>query len=74
MGFCMVVRGWGLVHRIRYLVEKKLTESNASSPETAVTADEAELTITERRWLLYLAGGMSRIKKTEDDRYYLRQQ
>lgn len=69
----MVLKGWGLVHKIRYLVEKKLIESNASSPETAVTPDEADLTAAERQWLIYLAGGLSRIKKTEDDRYYLRE-
>jgi len=69
----MILKDWSLIHKVRYIVEKKLAESQASSPDTAVTPDEAELTITECRWLIYLAGGLSRIRKTQDDRYYLRQ-
>lgn len=66
-------RGEGEAERFRYLVEGKLAKCNASSPETAVTADEADFTFSERSWLLYLTGGAtSKIRKTFDHRYYLR--
>ena len=66
-------RGEGEAQRFRYFVEGKLARCNASSPETAVTADEADFTFSERGWLLYLAGGAtSKIRKTLDHRYYLR--
>jgi len=66
-------RGEGEAERFRYLVEGKLAKCNASSPETAVTADEADFTFSERSWLLYLTGGAtSKIRKTVDHRYYLR--
>ena len=63
-----------LVQRIRCSIESKLAEANDPSAETAVTPDEAELTLSERNWLTYFAGGItSRIGKTKDYRYYLRQ-
>jgi len=66
-------KGEGEAQRFRYLVEEKLAKRNASSPETAVTADEADFTFPERSWLLYLTGGAtSKIRKTVDHRYYLR--
>ena len=66
-------RGEGEAQRFRYLLEEKLAKCNASSPETAVTADEADFTFSERSWLLYLTGGAtSKIRKTIDHRYYLR--
>ena len=67
-------RGEGEAQRFRYFVEGKLAKCNASSPETAVTADEADFTFSERSWLLYLTGGAtSKIRKTVDHRYYLRE-
>lgn len=66
-------RGEGEAQRFRYLLEEKLAKCNASSPETAVTADEADFTFPERSWLPYLSGGAtSKIRKTIDHRYYLR--
>ncbi len=63
----------GIVYRVRYSVEHKLTKANASSVKTAVTPDNADLTLLEREWLTYLTGGMtSQIRKTSDNRYYLR--
>ena len=64
---------WGLVHKMRYLIIMKLTEAGASAVETAVTPEEANLTIPERRWLIYLSGGMSsQIRKAGKGRYYVR--
>jgi len=67
-------RGEGAAQKFRYLIEEKLARCNASSPETAVTPDEADFTFSERSWLLYLTGGAtSKIRKTLDHRYYLRE-
>ena len=58
---------------MRWLIEGKLSEVNALTTDTAVTADEAGLSFSEVNWLLYLTGGMgSKIRKTENGRYYLR--
>jgi len=41
--------------------------------ENAATPDEANLTLSERRWLIYVVDGMtSKTRKTPDYRYYLR--
>lgn len=67
------MRSIGLAQKFEYAIERKLAEANAFSVESAVTPDEADLTLVERRWLIYLSGGMaSRIRKTRDRRYYLR--
>jgi len=58
---------------MRWSIEEKLSRANASTFETAVTADEAGLSFSECNWLLYLTGGMtSKIRKTAGGRYYLR--
>ncbi len=50
----------------------KIERSGATSKEKAVTAEEAELNVQEQQWLNYFAGGLlSKIKKTEDKRYYI---
>ncbi len=50
----------------------KIEQSGATSKEKAVTAEEAELNVQEQQWLNYFAGGLlSKIKKTEDKRYYI---
>ena len=70
----MFSRGEGAAQSFRYSIEGKLSKCSASSPETAVTPDEADFTFSERSWLLYLAGGAtSTIRKTVDHRYYLRE-
>jgi len=57
---------------MRYMIVSKLTEAGAISEENAIAPDDAHLTLPERGWLRYLAGGlMSRIRKTRDGRYYL---
>jgi len=65
--------GAALVYKMRYLIIEKLKEAGAFSFETAVTPEEANLTIPECRWLTYLSGGMvSRIRKTRKGQYYVR--
>ena len=50
----------------------KIEKAGASSKEEAVTIEEADLDFEELQWLDYFAGGfLSRIKKTEDKRYYI---
>ena len=69
----MSFRGSGLVFKMRWTIEEKLSRVNALTVETAVTADEAGLSLSECNWLLYLTGGMtSKIRKTVGGRYYLR--
>ena len=63
---------YGHIAKIRFTIVSKLKEAGAISPRTAVTPIEAELDLEEARWLQYLAGGtLSKIKKTEDGRYYI---
>ena len=63
----------GIVEKVRLSIIDKLTSAGASSRENAVTPDEANLTLSERRWLIYVVGGMtSKVRKTADYRYYLR--
>ena len=63
----------GYAYKMQYLIVIKLTEAGAFSAKTAVTPEEANLTIPECRWLSYLTGGISsRIRKTERGRYYIR--
>ena len=69
----MALRELGLVQRIKFSIMKKLTQASAISQETAVTPEEAGLTLSERGWLLYFTGErVSKIRKTTDARYYLR--
>jgi hypothetical protein len=57
---------------MRYRIVSKIEKAGANSKEGAVTIEEAELDFEELQWLDYFAGGfLSRIKKTEDKRYYI---
>ena len=62
----------GIQFRMRYRIAFKIEKAGATSIEKAVTVEEAELDLEELQWLDYFAGGfLSRIKKTEDQRYYI---
>jgi hypothetical protein len=54
----------------RFTILAKLAKVGALSRETAVSPDKAHLDWREREWLVYLAGEMERIRKTEDGLYY----
>lgn len=54
----------------RFTILAKLDKAGALSRKTAVSPDKAGLNWREREWLVYLAGGMERIQKTEDGLYY----
>ena len=57
---------------MRYIIAFKIEKAGATSKERAVTIEEAKLDPQERSWLNYFAGAfMSKIKKTEDNRYYI---
>jgi len=57
---------------MRYRLVHKLERAGAISVVKAVTMKEAGLDGQEQLWLRYLGGGfLSRIKKTEDERYYV---
>ena len=50
----------------------KFKKAGATSWEKAVTFEEAKIDMQEYCWLDYFAGTfLARIKKTEDQRYYL---
>jgi hypothetical protein len=62
----------GIQFKMRYRIVSKIEKAGASSKEEAVTIEEADLDFEELQWLDYFAGGfLSRIKKTEDKRYYI---
>ena len=51
---------------------RKLAKVGATSIEQAVTFEEAKFSEQEQYWLNYFAGVfLGKIKKTENDRYYL---
>jgi hypothetical protein len=57
---------------MRYRIVSKIEQAGGTSREKAVTVEEAGLDLQERGWLPYFAGVfLGRIKKTEDNRYYI---
>ncbi|OYT50092.1 hypothetical protein B6U79_00395 [Candidatus Bathyarchaeota archaeon ex4484_231] len=72
MGGSTFLSVYGAIAKMRFAIIDKLKRAGAVSPETAVTPEEADLSLEEIRWLKYLAGGsLSTIKKTENGRYYV---
>ena len=70
----MSYKGAEVEFKKRWSIEEKLVRVNALNVKTAATAEEADLSFSERSWLLYLTGGMtSKIRKTVGNRYYLRE-
>jgi hypothetical protein len=62
----------GIQFRIGYRIAFKIEKAGATSKEKAVTIEEAKFDPQERSWLNYFAGAfMGKIKKTEDNRYYI---
>lgn len=62
----------GFQHVMRFRIVSKLKEAGAILKGKAVTVEEADLDMQERRWLRYFAGAfLGRIKKTKDRRYYV---
>ncbi len=62
----------GIQFRMRYRIASKIEKAGATSKEKAVTIEDAKLDLQERGWLNYFAGAfMGKIKKTEDNRYYI---
>ena len=58
---------------MQYKIVAKLEKVGATSKEQAVTIEKAGLDLEEQQWLNYVAGGLdSRVKKTKDNRYYIR--
>ena len=62
----------GIQFKMRQKILNKLEKAGAIGEEKAVTIKEAELDSKELNWLSYFAGGfLSKIKKTENQRYYI---
>jgi hypothetical protein len=57
---------------MRYRIVRRLEKAGAISKEKAVRIEEAGFDLQEQQWLGYFAGGLfSKIKKTQDKRYYI---
>ena len=64
--------GSGTLFAVQQSIIAKLITIDATSREKAVTIQEALLDKQEQNWLNYIAGGLfSKVKKTEDKRYYI---
>ena len=62
----------GFQFKMHYKILHKLRKAGALSKDSAVTIREAELDYQEQMWLDYFAGVfLGKIKKTEDQRYYI---
>ena len=58
--------------RMEYSIRDKLRSVGATSKDTAVTIEEANLNMKELNWLSCIAGGMfASVKKTRNKRYYI---
>jgi hypothetical protein len=63
---------YGFQFKMQQRLIQKFKKAEATSEETAVTFDEADLDLQEQYWLDYFAGSfLGRIKKTKDNRYYI---
>jgi hypothetical protein len=62
----------GIQFKIQSRLIRKFEKAGATSEETAVTFEEANLDVQEQYWLDYFAGSfLGSIKKTKDHRYYI---
>ena len=62
----------GIQFKMRNRLLKKFEQAGATSMETAVTFEQANLDEQEQYWLDYFAGSfLGCIKKTCDRRYYI---
>ena len=62
----------GIQFKIHQRIVNKLEKAGATSIQKAVTTEEAKFDLQEQQWLSYFAGGfLSKVKKTQDRRYYV---
>ena len=62
----------GIQFKMQGRLISKIKKAGATSRDKAVTIEEAELDFQEQNWLNYFAGTfLGKIKKTEDERYYV---
>lgn len=63
---------FGLEFEMQHRLIRKLEKAGATSFETAVSFEEANLNDQEEYWLSYFAGSfLGKIKKTENQLYYV---
>ena len=63
---------FGLEFEMQHRLIRKLEKAGATSAETAVTFQEANLNDQEEYWLSYFAGSfLGKIKKTPNRLYYV---
>ena len=62
----------GIQFKMQYRIVLKFKNAGATSKDTAVTVEEADLDMEELQWLSYFTGAfLGGIKKTENKRYYI---
>jgi hypothetical protein len=62
----------GTLFSMEERIRTKLLKAGATSHETAVTAEEAQLDFQEENWIHYIAGGLfANVKKTAANLYYV---
>jgi hypothetical protein len=62
----------GTLFSMEERIKIKLVKAGATSPEKALTAQQAHLDMQEGNWIHYIAGGLfANIKKTAANRYYV---
>lgn len=62
----------GVLYGLEMSIRAKLIAIGATSSETAVTGQQADLSMQETNWMDYIAGGMfATIKKTRNRQFYV---
>jgi hypothetical protein len=62
----------GIQFKMHQRLIRKFARAGATSEDTAVTFEEADLDLQEQCWLDYFAGTfLGSIKKTKDHKYYI---
>ena len=63
---------YGLQFEMEHKIVRKFKKAGATSFETAVSEEQANLNTHEQFWLDYFAGiFLGKIKKTQNHRYYV---
>ena len=65
-----LLSAYGHIAKMRFMIIQKLRKAGAVSPEKAVAPQDADLSLPELQWLRFLAGAFSKIRKTQDGRFY----
>jgi len=71
-GKCKDMSTYGLQYEMEHKLVRKFEKAGATSIETALSEEDANLNEHEKFWLGYFAGiFLGKIKKTDDHLYYI---